>query len=105
MMATKQAMVAGDHVQDWMRLFSIWTSAPTARISTSIMNGPEARSNIHYIKSIPSRIIQMPGSKTFAFRFLDENSQLQEQDFDLVVLVGRHGTACLHGEELPRDSA
>ena len=37
-------------------------------------------------KSIPSRIVQVPGSKDLRVSYLDENSWLQQQDFDLIVL-------------------
>ena len=42
--------------------------------------------NITYIKSIPSRIIQMPGTKDLRVHFLNESGEIEERDFDLVVL-------------------
>ena len=46
----------------------------------------KAKENIHYVKSIPSRIVQLPGSKDLRVSFLDENSKLAQREFDLIVL-------------------
>ena len=44
------------------------------------------QNDIHYVKSIPSRIVQVPGTKNLRVRFLDEDGKLSEEEFDLVVL-------------------
>jgi heterodisulfide reductase subunit A len=47
----------------------------------------KAKENIHYVKSIPSRILQLPGSKDLRVSFIDENSQVAQKEFDLIVLA------------------
>ena len=42
---------------------------------------------IQYIKSIPSRIIEMPRTKDFRLRFMNEKHAIEEKEFDLVVLA------------------
>ncbi|MCY3024271.1 MAG: FAD-dependent oxidoreductase [Planctomycetota bacterium] len=41
---------------------------------------------VRYIRAIPSRIVQMPGSKNPRVRYFDENGQEQQEEFDLVIL-------------------
>jgi heterodisulfide reductase subunit A len=42
---------------------------------------------VRYIKSIPSRIVQMPGTMNPRVRFVDETGRLRDEEFDLVVLA------------------
>ncbi len=42
---------------------------------------------VRYIKSIPSRIVQMPGTMNPRARFVDESGKLREEEFDLIVLA------------------
>ena len=41
---------------------------------------------IHYVRSMPSRIVEMPGTKDLRLRFMNDSFELEERDFDLVVL-------------------
>ena len=97
MMATKQAMVAGDHVQGLDATIFYMDIRAHGKDFDQYYERARAKENIHYLKSIPSRIVQVPGSKDLRVSFLDENSRLQQQDFDLIVLsVGMeppHGLA------------
>ena len=85
MMATKQALVAGDHVTGWTRRFSTWTSAPTARISTSITSAPGRRKT-----SITSRASRRGSSSCPAARTCACRSRRKQpagaKEFDLIVL-------------------
>jgi heterodisulfide reductase subunit A-like polyferredoxin len=86
MMATKQAMVAGDHVEDLDATIFYMDIRAHGKDFDQYYERARAQKNIHYVKSIPSRIVQVPGSKDLRVQFLDGNSQLQQQDFDLIVL-------------------
>ena len=86
MMATKQAMVAGDHVEGLDATIFYMDIRAYGKDFDQYYERAKAQKNIHYIKSIPSRAIQLPGSKDLRLNYLDENSQIQQKDFDLVVL-------------------
>jgi heterodisulfide reductase subunit A-like polyferredoxin len=97
MMATKQALVADDHVQGLDATIFYMDIRAHGKDFDQYYERARAKENIHYLKSIPSRIVQVPGSKDLRVSFIDENSLLQQQDFDLIVLsVGMeppHGLA------------
>ncbi len=97
MMATKQALVASDHVHGLDATIFYMDIRAHGKDFDQYYERARARDNIHYVKSIPSRIVQLPGSKNLRVSFIDENSRLQQKDFDLIVLsVGMeppHGLA------------
>jgi heterodisulfide reductase subunit A-like polyferredoxin len=97
MMATKQALVAGDHVHDLDATIFYMDIRAHGKDFDQYYERARAQKHIHYLKSIPSRIVQVPGSKDLRVSYIDENSRLQQRDFDLVVLsVGMeppHGLA------------
>jgi heterodisulfide reductase subunit A-like polyferredoxin len=97
MMATKQALVAGDHVHDLDATIFYMDIRAHGKDFDQYYERARAQKHIHYLKSIPSRIVQVPGSKDLRVSYIDENSRLQQQDFDLIVLsVGMeppHGLA------------
>ncbi len=86
MMATKQAMVAGDHVVGLDATIFYMDIRAYGKDFDQYYERAKAQKNIHYIKSIPSRAIQLPCSKDLRLNYLDENNQIQQKDFDLVVL-------------------
>jgi heterodisulfide reductase subunit A-like polyferredoxin len=86
MMATKQAMVAGEHVDGLDATIFYMDIRAYGKDFDQYYERAKAQKNIHYIKSIPSRIVQIPGSKDLRLSYLDENNQIQQKDFDLVVL-------------------
>jgi heterodisulfide reductase subunit A-like polyferredoxin len=86
MMATKQAIVAGEHVQGLDATIFYMDIRAHGKDFDQYYERAKAQDNIHYVKSIPSRVVQMPGSKDLRVSFLDEESRLQQRDFDLVVL-------------------
>jgi heterodisulfide reductase subunit A-like polyferredoxin len=86
MMATKQAMVADDHVAGLDATIFYIDIRAYGKDFDQYYERAKAKENVHYIKSIPSRIIQIPGSNDLRLSFLDENGRLEQQDFDLVVL-------------------
>ena len=86
MMATKQAMVAGDHVEGLDATIFYMDIRAHGKDFDQYYERAKAKENIHYVKSIPSRIVQLPGSRDLRVSFLDENSRLAQKEFDLIVL-------------------
>ncbi|MCX5682590.1 MAG: FAD-dependent oxidoreductase, partial [Planctomycetota bacterium] len=86
MSATKEAMVALEH-------------APGAEISIFCMdirafgkefdqyvNRARDEHKVKYIRAMPSRLVEIPGSKNLRVRYFDENGEEQYKEFDMVVL-------------------
>jgi heterodisulfide reductase subunit A-like polyferredoxin len=96
MMATKQAMVASDHVSGLDATIFYIDIRAYGKDFDQYYERAKAQKNIHYIKSIPSRIYQDSQSKDLSVNFIDENNQVQLRDFDLVVLsVGMESPASM----------
>ena len=94
MAATKQAMIAADHVDELDATIFYMDIRAHGKDFDQYYERARSMYNIHYRKTIPSRLIQMPGTNDVRARFLDENNQMREQEFDLVVLsVGMEPTA------------
>lgn len=94
MAATKQALVASEHFDGLDATIFYMDIRAYGKDFDQYYERAQAQENIHYVKSIPSRIIQMPTSKDLRVQFLDEFGQIQSQQFDLVVLsVGMEPTA------------
>ncbi len=86
MVSTKQALVAKDHLDGFDATIFYMDIRAHGKDFDQYYERANSDENIHYIKSIPSRVVQMPGSNDLRLRFVNEDAQLQEQDFDLVVL-------------------
>jgi heterodisulfide reductase subunit A-like polyferredoxin len=86
MMATKQAMVAGDHVDGLDATIFYMDIRAFGKDFDQYYERAKAQKNIHYIKSIPSRVIQLPGSNNLRLNYYDQSNDIQYKDFDLVVL-------------------
>jgi len=86
MASTKQAMVAKDHLDGLDATIFYMDIRAHGKDFDQYYERANSDENIHYIKSIPSRVVQVPGSNDLRLRYVNEDIQLQEQDFDLVVL-------------------
>jgi len=86
MMATKQALVAGEHVEGLEATIFYMDIRAHGKDFDQYYERARAKDNIHYLKSIPSRILQLPGSKDLRVAYLDENGEIAHQEFDLIVL-------------------
>ncbi len=96
MAATKQAMVANDHIDEMDATIFYMDIRAHGKDFDQYYERARGMDNVHYVKSIPSRIVQMPGSSNVRARFMDQGGQMQEQEFDLVVLsVGMEPAASL----------
>ena len=87
MMATKQAMVASDHVHGLEATIYYMDIRAYGKDFDQYYERAKAQKHIHYVKSMPSRIVQVPDSKDLRVHFLGENSRLEQRDFDLIVLA------------------
>ena len=87
-MATiKQAMIANEHVNGLSATIFYMDIRAHGKDFDQYYERCRAIDNIKYIKSIPSRIIQMPGTKDLRLCFVNENRKYTEKEFDLVVLA------------------
>jgi len=86
MVATKQALVARDHQPGLEATIFYMDIRAYGKDFDQYYERATNEDSIHYIKSIPSRIIQLPGTNDLRLRFVDEEGKLKEQDFDLVIL-------------------
>jgi heterodisulfide reductase subunit A-like polyferredoxin len=87
MASTKQAMVAAGHVAGLDATIFYMDIRAHGKDFDQYYERAKAAEGIHYVKSIPSRIVQMPGTNNLRVRFVDEGGELKEQEFDLVVLA------------------
>ena len=69
MMATKQALVAGDHVEGLDATIFYMDIRAHGKDFDQYYERAKAQKHIHFVRSIPSRIIQLPAAKTCAFNF------------------------------------
>lgn len=96
MASTKQAMVAADHVEGLDATIFYMDIRAHGKDFDQYYERAKATEGIHYVKSIPSRIVQMPGTNNLRVRFVDESGELTERQFDLVVLsVGMEPSASI----------
>ncbi len=86
MVSTKQAIVATDHLPGLEATIFYMDIRAHGKDFDQYYERACDQSNISYIKNIPSRIIQVPGNKDLRVQFYNEASEIQEQDFDLVIL-------------------
>ena len=85
MVSTKQSMIAADHLPGLEA--SIFYMDIRAHGKDFDQYYERAKKQgVNYIKGIPSRIIQMPDTRDLRATFYNEANQLQEKDFDLVIL-------------------
>jgi heterodisulfide reductase subunit A-like polyferredoxin len=88
MSATKEAMVALEHAPGGDLEISIFCMDVRAfgKEFDSYVNRARDENGVKYIRAIPSRVVEMPGTKTPRVRYFDETGAEQQQEFDLVVL-------------------
>ena len=88
MSATKEAMVAMEHAHGKQLDVSIFCMDVRAfgKEFDSYVNRARDENGVKYIRAIPSRVVEMPGSKNPRVRYFDEAGVEQQQEFDLVVL-------------------
>jgi heterodisulfide reductase subunit A-like polyferredoxin len=94
MASTKQAMVAADHVDELDATIFYMDIRAHGKDFDQFYERALGMDNIHYVKSMPSRIIQVPGTNDVRVRFMGPDGKIQEREFDLIVLsVGMEPSA------------
>jgi len=86
MAAIKQAMVASEHQPGIKTTIFYMDIRAYGKDFDLFYERAINETGVNFIKSMPSRIVQIPGTKDLRLRYVNENSKLEEQDFDLVVL-------------------
>ncbi|MGA2326357.1 MAG: FAD-dependent oxidoreductase [Bryobacteraceae bacterium] len=88
MSATKEAMVALEHAQERQLDASIFCMDVRAfgKEFDNYVNRARDEHGVKYIRAIPSRVVEMPGTKNPRVRYFDQVGAEQQQEFDLVVL-------------------
>ncbi|MBN1690723.1 MAG: FAD-dependent oxidoreductase, partial [Dehalococcoidia bacterium] len=86
MVSTKQALVASDHSPDMNASIFYMDIRAHGKDFDQYYERARNKENINYIRSMPSRIIQMPATKDMRIKYVSEKGLPDEQDFDLVVL-------------------
>ena len=87
MATTKQALVASEHTVGLKATIFNMDIRAFGKDFDQYYERARSKENIEYIKSIPSRVIQIPGSLDVRLRYVDEHFKQVESDFDLVVLA------------------
>ena len=85
MVSTKQSMIAADHLPGLEATIFYMDIRAHGKDFDQYYERAK-KQGVDYIKGIPSRIIQMPSTKDLRATFYNEANQLQEKDFDLVIL-------------------
>jgi heterodisulfide reductase subunit A-like polyferredoxin len=86
MASTKQAMIAQDHLKGLEASIFYMDIRAHGKDFDQYYERAKATDGINYIKSMPSRIMQMPGSDDLRLRFVADDGTIIEQEFDMVVL-------------------
>ncbi len=87
MASTKQAMVAQDHTPGLEATIFYMDIRAYGKDFDQYYERARDQNGVRYIKSIPSRIVQMPATRNPRARFVDETGKLREEEFDLIVLA------------------
>ena len=87
MATTKQAMIASEHLHDMEGTIFNMDIRAHGKDFDQYYERARATKNIRYIKTIPSRIIQLPQTNDLQLGYIDGTNGYVEQNFDLVVLA------------------
>lgn len=86
MVSTKQALVAREHIDGLKAAIFYIDIRAHGKDFDQYYEGAKKEKDIQYIKSIPSRIVEMPETKNLRLCFINDEFETEERDFDLVVL-------------------
>ncbi len=86
MASTKQALIAREHLEEVDSTIFYMDIRAHGKDFDQYYERARNCDDIHYVKSIPSRIVQVPGTNDLRVRYLDATGQPQTMDFDLVIL-------------------
>lgn len=87
-MATiKQALVAREHAEGLDSTVFYMDIRAHGKDFDQYYERARNEESIHFIRSMPSRIVQVPATRNLRIRFVNEKRECEEQEFDLVVLA------------------
>ena len=87
-MATiKQVMTADDHADGLEATVFYMDIRAFGKDFDQYYERCKAMDNVRFVKSIPSRVVQMPGTNNLMLGYINEKLQYNEQEFDLVILA------------------
>jgi len=86
MVSTKQALVATDHSPGLEASIFYMDIRAHGKDFDQYYERANNSGNISYIRSMPSRVLQVPGTKDLRLQFYGDNGAMEEREFDLVVL-------------------
>jgi heterodisulfide reductase subunit A-like polyferredoxin len=86
MSATKEALVALEHDADLeIAIFCIDVRAFGKEFDRYVSRA-QTEHGVRYVRAIPSRVVEMPGTRNARVRYFDEQGEERLEEFDLVVL-------------------
>ncbi|HOD83522.1 MAG: Glutamate synthase (NADPH) small chain [Planctomycetes bacterium ADurb.Bin126] len=101
MSATKEAMVAIEHAPGLDVSIFCMDIRAFGKEFDSYVNRAANEQNVKYIRAMPSRIVEMPGSRNPRVRYFDDQGAEHQDEFDMVVLsVGLRPSQ--HAKEMAR---
>ncbi|MCF7975733.1 MAG: FAD-dependent oxidoreductase [Phycisphaerae bacterium] len=86
MASTKQAMVAQSHDDSLESTIFYMDIRAHGKDFDQYYERAKNQEGVQYIKSIPSRIVQLPGSQDLRLKYVGEDARIREEEYDLVVL-------------------
>lgn len=87
MATTKQALVADEHINGMNASIFYMDIRAYGKDFDQYYERAKAKDNINYIRGIPSRAVQVPGTMDVRLKYMNEDFEYVERDFDLVVLA------------------
>jgi heterodisulfide reductase subunit A-like polyferredoxin len=86
MSATKEAMVALEHVRELEISIFCMDVRAFGKEFDQYVERAKREYGVKYVRAMPSRLVELPGSRSLRVRTFDPSSGELEQEFDLVVL-------------------
>jgi heterodisulfide reductase subunit A-like polyferredoxin len=86
MSATKEAMVALEHTHGLKVSIFCMDIRAFGKEFDNYVNRARDEQHVEYIRAMPSRVVEMPGTKNARIRYFDEKGEEQQREFDMVVL-------------------
>jgi heterodisulfide reductase subunit A-like polyferredoxin len=86
MSATKEAMVALEHEAGLSVSIFCMDIRAFGKEFDAYVNRAREENGVRFIRAIPSRIVEMPGSKNPRVRYFDDEGRRRDEEFDIVVL-------------------
>lgn len=86
MSATKEAVVAMDHVDGLEATIFCMDVRAFGKEFDGYVERAKADHGIRYLRAMPSRVVELPGSKNPQVRYISDDGKERYEEFDLVVL-------------------